>query len=178
MNIYIEDAIDELKRADHLIYVSLKYTRTVDIIKSIVERLINSFDFAFLSIMTSLKEKAKMIDAPKSPGLRASMVKEFYKSEPIMLEFIQFYNHLREISRAEYKRSSEYRRHVTMTAMLDSGAVMIDIDKISEYYKNTKVFVEIVRQVVENIESGKDAPKLDLVMLKESVITEMEFNKR
>jgi hypothetical protein len=178
MNIYLEDAFDELKRADHLIYVSLKYTRTVDIIKSIVERLINSFDFSFLGIMMELKEKNQMQEAPKSPGLRASMVKDFYKDEPVMLEFIQFYNHLREISRVEYKRSSEYRRHVTMTAMLESGPIMIDIDKISEYYKNTKVFVEMVRQVVENIEQGKDAPKLDLVQLKESVITEMEFNKR
>lgn len=177
MNIYLEDAIDELKRADHLIYVSLKYTRTVDIIKSIIERLINSFDFAFLGIMMALKEKGMMQEAPKSPGLKASMVKEFYKNEPIMLEFIQFYHLLRDISRAEYKRSSEYRRHVTMTAMLDSRPVMIDIDKISEYYKNTRVFVEMVRQLVDNIELGKEAPKLDLVQLKESVITEMEFNK-
>ena len=32
--------IEELKRVDHLVYVSLKYTRTVDVIRSIIDRLI------------------------------------------------------------------------------------------------------------------------------------------
>ena len=41
MNTYLDKAKSELKRADHLIFVSLKYTRTVDVIRSIIERLIN-----------------------------------------------------------------------------------------------------------------------------------------
>ncbi len=177
MNIYLEDAFDELKRADHLIFVSLKYTRTVDIIKSIIERLINSFDFAFLGIMMSLKEKGRMGDAPKSPGLRANMVKEYFKDEPVILEYIQFYQLLREISRAEYKRSSEYRRHVTMTALLDSGQVQIDIDKISEYYQKTRIFVELANRVADSIESSSELPVFDMQRLQESVQTEIEFKK-
>ena len=42
----IENAVSQLKRADHLLYVTLKYTRTVDVIKSIIKRLISAFDFA------------------------------------------------------------------------------------------------------------------------------------
>lgn len=177
MNIYLEDAVDELKRADHLLYVSLKYTRTVDIIKSIVERLINSFDFAFLGIMMELKEKNLMQAPPKSPGLRASMLKEFYSKEPIMLEYLQFYHLLRDISRAEYKRSSEYRRHVTMTAMLDSGTVQIDIDKISDYYKKTKIFVALVIQMMDATGSSKELPQMDIQKMQDSVVAEMEFNR-
>ena len=47
----IEKAKEELKRADHLYYVSLKYTKTVDVIKSIIERLINAFDFTIDSLV-------------------------------------------------------------------------------------------------------------------------------
>ncbi len=47
-------AKEEIKRADHLMYVSLKYTRTVDILKSIIERLINA-------IPKNELEKAKII---------------------------------------------------------------------------------------------------------------------
>jgi len=177
MNIYLEDAFEELKRADHLIYVSLKYTRTVDIIKSIVERLINSFDFAILGILTMHKERGLVQTIPKSPGLRAGMVKDYYKDEPVIQEFIQFYHLLRDISRAEYKRSSEYRRHVTMTAMLDSGTVQIDIDKISEYYRKTRIFVDLVNQILESTEVSKEMPKLDMAKLRDSVITEMEFKR-
>ena len=39
------DAEKELKRVDHLIYVSLKYTRTVDVFKNIIKRLISTIDF-------------------------------------------------------------------------------------------------------------------------------------
>ncbi len=34
-----DSALQELKRADHLIYVTLKYTRTVDVIKNTIKRL-------------------------------------------------------------------------------------------------------------------------------------------
>ena len=39
---YLEDAKDELKRADHLVFISLKYTRTCDIIRNTIERIINA----------------------------------------------------------------------------------------------------------------------------------------
>ena len=41
----LQDAKEELKRIDHLIYVTLKYTRTVDVFLSIIERMINSYEF-------------------------------------------------------------------------------------------------------------------------------------
>ena len=55
-----EDAKSELKRVDHLIYVSLKYTRTVDVFKSIIERLINSYGFLIEGILASLKDRKKI----------------------------------------------------------------------------------------------------------------------
>ncbi len=44
---FLETAQDELKRADHLMFVSLKYTRTVDVIKSIITRLKAAIDAGF-----------------------------------------------------------------------------------------------------------------------------------
>ena len=38
----IDKAKEELKRVDHLFFVSLKYTKTVDVIKSLIDRLINA----------------------------------------------------------------------------------------------------------------------------------------
>ena len=43
---HLDEAKEEIKRADHLIYISLKYTKTVDVIKITIQRLINAFDFA------------------------------------------------------------------------------------------------------------------------------------
>ena len=56
----LDNAKEELKRVDHLIYVSLKYTRTVDVIKSIIERMINAFDFSIRAGLEYAKGKKKI----------------------------------------------------------------------------------------------------------------------
>ena len=38
----LENAKEELKRVDHLIFVSLKYTRTVDVLLNVINRIISS----------------------------------------------------------------------------------------------------------------------------------------
>ena len=64
INEHFEESREELKRADHLIFVSLKYTRTVDVIKHIVERLINCIDFAFTGLLDELVENGKIEEIP------------------------------------------------------------------------------------------------------------------
>ena len=44
----IPEAKEELKRADHLLYVTLKYTRTADVIKNTIHRLLNAIDYAII----------------------------------------------------------------------------------------------------------------------------------
>ena len=57
MNEDLENAIQELKRVDHLFWVSWKYTRTFDVIRNTVERLINVYDFGLNCILEFAKEK-------------------------------------------------------------------------------------------------------------------------
>ena len=54
MNEEFEQAKGELRRADHLMYVSLKYTRTVDVIKSLIMRMLNTYDNLILSLLKPL----------------------------------------------------------------------------------------------------------------------------
>ncbi len=149
MNEYLDEARQELKRVDHLVYVSLKYTRTVDVIKSVVERLINAFDFALLELLNYLKEKKKIKEIPQSPGLKADLIeKNFHNQE--LNSYISFYLMLRKISRAQYTKREEYRRHVTMIASLDNGeTVELNIDILKEDYDKTKQFLDFVTQLLE-----------------------------
>jgi hypothetical protein len=64
----LQDAITELKRVDHLFYVSLKYTRTVDMMKHMVERLISTFSFGIESILKHAKEEKKITEIPSNLG--------------------------------------------------------------------------------------------------------------
>lgn len=142
----LELAKEELKRADHLMYVSLKYTRTVDIIKSIVERLINAFNFS----LDAMLKKKKVKDIPKIPRMKIDLVRKNYPEEENLASFLKLYQLFREIDKATFDRAREYRRHVTMTAHLDDKEIEVTIDIIEDYYAKTKEFIEYVESIVEN----------------------------
>ena len=54
------DSKEELKRADHLLYVTLKYTKNIDVIRNAIRRLINACDYAILDVTEWLKAKKKI----------------------------------------------------------------------------------------------------------------------
>lgn len=138
-------AKEEIKRADHLMYVSLKYTRTVDILKSIIARLINAFNFG----IDALLKKKKVRDIPTIPKIKLDLVRKNYPDEDLN-NFLQLYQLFREIDKASFERAREYRRHVTMTAHLDDKEIEVTIDIIEDYYGKTKEFIEYVESIVKN----------------------------
>jgi hypothetical protein len=138
-------AIEELKRADHLLFVTLKYTRTCDVIKSIIKRLISSYDYAVINALDSLKKKKRIKDIPLTPISRAEFLKKNYR-RPEMNDFIKFYMLLKFIDRAEYTKKEEYKRHVSCTVMQDDEAIEINIDKIHVYFMKTKDFVDYINE--------------------------------
>ena len=147
---FIKDAKEELKRADHLIYVSIKYTRTVDIIKHIIERFINFIDILFEAILTMEQEENKIPDIPAAPAARANLIKKQFHDDSFLVGMANFYLKLRLINRASFERDQEFRRHVKMTAHLDSEEkIEINIDIITDYFKKMKEFMEYVEQKFE-----------------------------
>jgi len=160
MTEYLIDASDELKRADHLLYVSLKYTRTVDVIRSLIQRLINAFDFIMNGYLNQLEEEEKIDELPTAPGAKAMAIKKYFADDAELIEYMDFYLFMRKLLRAKYTRSLEFRRHVTMTSTLidpeteTEEIVNVEIDHVSEYYEKTKEFFAKYKSVV--IEEDSD----------------------
>lgn len=144
-----EDAVNELKRVDHLFWVSLKYTRTVDVIKNVIERLINCVGFGLEALLKYAKEKKLITSIPTNAGLRCDLLKKTFSESIELLDYINFYLMLRKLSRAEYTKKEEFRRHVTMIATIDKGEVIkVDIDTLKEYYQKTRIFISFVKKVI------------------------------
>lgn len=149
MNELIEDSIEELKRVDHLIYVTLKYTRTVDVLLSIVERMINSYEIVVDAILVHAKETGKIEHISDIPIEKAKQVKRLYDNEIITknLDRYLLYRKLRRVKNVE--KSNEYRRHVTMRAIVDNTIVELNIDNITEQYHDAKKFLEYITKRLE-----------------------------
>ena len=143
----IEEAREEMKRADHLLYVSMKYTRTVDVLKSLLDRLINTIDCITDSLIDYAIEKKKIKEKPENLGLKGELAKKTFKDQTIV-EMVDFGMSLKKINRAEYKRSREFRRHVTMTAITDTGIVEINIDVVKDYYFKVKAYLEHAERLI------------------------------
>jgi len=142
----LELAREEMKRADHLMYVSLKYTRTVDILKSIIERLINAFNYG----LDAMLKKKKVRDIPEIPRIKIDLVRSNYPDDADLANYLKLFQLFREIDKANFERAREYRRHVTMTAHLDDKEIEITIDIIEDYFNRTKEFIDHVESIVKN----------------------------
>jgi len=141
----LDNAVKELKRVDHLYYVSLKYTRTADMMKHVIERLINVFSCCIESLLKQAKEEKKIDEIPSNLGLRAKLVIDTFQDEEIN-RYIHLYSRLRKIIRASYTKREEFRRHVTMTATIDNGEVVeVNIDILKDYYDKARGFVKLIR---------------------------------
>jgi len=150
----LDNARDELKRVDHLFYVSLKYTRTADMMRHMIERLINAFSFGIDSLLKHAKENKKISSMPDNPALKCSLLLRTFTDQEIRNQ-INLYLMLRKIIRCEYSKREEFRRHVTMTCMMDKGGVIeVNIDVLKVYYDTARAFVDYVSRVVE----GREEP--------------------
>ena len=140
-------ALEEIKRADHLVHVTLKYTRTADVIKNIIERLINAHDFIFLEYLIYLKDHGKLKQIPDSSKARMELFKKEFKGKA--KNFINLYVLMKSIYAADFDKKEEFRKHVTLISHLNRRDLNVDIPVISEYYYKTREFFALVQQVMK-----------------------------
>jgi hypothetical protein len=144
----LNDAYTEIKRADHIVYVSLKYTRTADVIRNVVERLIDANSLMIASLIKKLVADSKVVDSEYSLSEKIKLLKDNFPDDKLILEMMEFNNYLRKLSRAEFTGENEYRRHVMMKAIVDGVLQEIDIERITEYYDKVKSYFFHIRGII------------------------------
>ena len=149
MDELINEAKNELRRVEHLYYVSLKYTRTADVIKNVIERLINSFSFLVDALLEYAKSKKLVEKIPLAPRAKSDLLKVIYPEDEELTKFINFYTLLRDIRSAPYTKREEYRRHVTMSSEISPGEfIEVNIDVLGEYLKYLHMFFDFVKEKI------------------------------
>jgi hypothetical protein len=77
------------------------------------------------------------------------LLKKTFPNNAELTEYINFYLTLRKLSKAEYSRREEFRRHVTMIATIDRGEIVeVSIDVLKEYYEKTRGFITFVKRMI------------------------------
>lgn len=133
---------EELKRADHLIYVSLKYTRTCDIMKNAIKRMISAFELGMFEYLESLRKAKKIPEVPATIKERAIMVKNIIGS-PVR-KYLVLYNLLKRIDKAEYTAIEEFRKNVTLKTK-DPKPIDVKVNNLYEDLDKTREFVNFIK---------------------------------
>lgn len=145
----LDDAKEELKRVDHQIYVSLKYTRTVDVLLNIINRMIDGYDFLLEALIKLAIEQKKAEKIPESPIERGNLVKKLHEGDDIVADGVDDFFLLRKLFRSNPQREHEYRRNVTMRTVIEGREVLVNIDSITEDYHYMLQFYKRVGELVK-----------------------------
>jgi organic radical activating enzyme len=137
-------ATDELKRVDHLIFVTLKYTRTVDIIRNVLKRLQSAFDYQAQDIMEWAHKEGKIEKLPIAPLMKINQMEKVLDGDEVK-DIVDFYMILRELLNSEYKKKEEYRKNVAMV----SKDHEINIEKLKELAEKTKNYIYYLKELIE-----------------------------
>jgi hypothetical protein len=138
------EAKEELKRVDHQIYVSLKYTRTVDVLMNCIQRMIDAYSCMIDALLKYAVEKKNVREEfiPLSPLERLEFARSIFPNEPIVQKNMDMYALMRKTVKTSPKKEQEFRRHVTLRTMIDGKEVAESIDTVTEHYAMMKEFYE------------------------------------
>jgi len=150
----LEEAGEELKRADHLVYVSLKYTRTGDVLLNSLSRMIDAYDFLVDALLAFAKDTKKLQQIPTSPLEKGNLVKQLYSQQEIQ-DNVDLFFLLRKIYRAPHEKEQEYRRHVALITFIEGREEIINIDVITQYLEFQKQFYGFVVTMLKDYAKQK-----------------------
>lgn len=140
-----DPAHEELKRIDHLIFVTLKYTRTVDIIRTIIGKLILTLDYETEKYYNFQCEKNRLKDIPPVPLMRMKKLEQLHPKDQKIKDLIDFYVQIKAIYNAEFKAKEEYRKNVTLV----TKGKEINIPTLREYADATKDYVQYMEGMLK-----------------------------
>lgn len=133
---------DELKRAEHLVFVSLKYTRTRDVMKNAIKRMIAAFELSFDELLKySLKNRC-IKEIPSTIQEKVAVVKALLGNKG--KKYFVLYNMLKKIEKAKCTGIEEFRKNVTLIAETPKK-VMVKTKDLEEFLAATKEFVAIIK---------------------------------
>ncbi len=141
----MEKIIQQKISADHLLYSSLKYTKTTDVILNLLFRWRNLIDEGVEKMLEKAKKMKKLKSIPTAPKLRIEKIQELASRNDIVLKTIDLYKFLRQAETAEKVRENEFRKNVALRIMYMGNWQVVDLEKLKEFNVIIENFVNYLR---------------------------------
>lgn len=142
----MEDIIQEKISADHLLYVSLKYTKTCDVILNLILRWRRMIEVSIDKILEKAKKKKMIASIPTNPATKIEVVKKVLKSDKNFQEVITMYEMFRKVEELRKERIGEFRKNVTLKIFYQGQEIDVNLEKLKEYAEKLEKFISATKQ--------------------------------
>lgn len=146
----MEDIIQEKISADHLLYVSLKYTKTCDVIVNLILRWRKMIETSIDEILKKAKKKRKISAVPGNPSKKIEQVRKLFRRDKNFQEVIDMYEMFRKIEELRKERIGEFRKNVTLKVIYRGEEISINLEKLKIYADKLEKFISATKQFLLN----------------------------
>jgi len=136
----------EKRMAEHLFYVSLKYTKTGDVILNLINRWERMVDRAIELLLRRAKKLKSIREIPVAPKAREMAVRDAYKDE-LVQRVMDMYAFFRRLSTLEKIREHEFRKNVAVRVINSGRDIEINMEKLKEWNETLNDFLTYVRHM-------------------------------
>jgi hypothetical protein len=142
----MEDIIQEKISADHLLYVSLKYTKTCDVIRNLLLRWRRMIETSCESMLIHAKKKKKITSISANPVGKIEQMRKLFKKNENMLNVIEFYEMLKKLEGLRTERIGEFRKNVTFRIFYRGEEINVNLEQLKIYAELLEKFISDVKQ--------------------------------
>ena len=142
----MESIIKEKISADHLLYVSLKYTKTCDVIKNLLLRWRKMIETAVDQMIKHAKKKKKISAVQDNPVKKIEAIKKVFKKDKEFLKVIEFYEMLRKIEELRTERIGEFRKNVCLRILYQGKEINVNLEQLKIYADMLEKFISTTKQ--------------------------------
>jgi hypothetical protein len=141
----LEKIMKEKISSDHLLYVSMKYTKTCDVMINLLKRWKIMMDYAFDGLLEKAKKKKKLKKIPTAPKLKLDTIKEIFKKEPEVMDAVKEYEMFKLIEVLKNTKAGEFRKGVCLTITYKGEEIRVDLEKLKEYSEILEKFINYTK---------------------------------
>jgi len=141
----MEEIIQEKISADHLLYVSLKYTKTCDVIVNLLLRWRLMIEISINALLSKAKQNKKLSKIPENSVKKIGELKKIYKRDKEITNVIEFYEMLRKLETLKKEESGEFRKNVNLKIFYKGKEINVNLDKLKEYTELLEKFIGKVK---------------------------------
>jgi len=145
----MEEIIQEKISADHLLYVSLKYTKTCDVIINLLLRWAKTIETSIDEILKQAKKKKKISSISENPIGRIDQIKILMKKDKNFIEIIELYNMFKRINELKKERAGEFRKNVTLKVFYQGKEIDVNLEQLKSYSEKIEKFINTTKQFLK-----------------------------